>query len=254
MRMRAMDGAVAVGLVVGLAWAWPAEDETVAIAEPPPERPERAVREREPLPTRKAPDRHLVRASERLVLPDSHGDADDDLRARVHFVLEAADGSAASAGIVYSPDCGVNQPIPGSEATLHLPAATCTFYGRRRSGLLFHETEATVATLSPGDDWELVLTFPPGETGGLGGSLSRHPAGVRLSFVLPGMGADQAGLQAGDVIVSVEGESVKGLPLDEVVRRLTGEVGSLVDVEIWDPGAPHAGLMPARVKRTFLPE
>jgi carboxyl-terminal processing protease len=51
-----------------------------------------------------------------------------------------------------------------------------------------------------------------------------------------GSPADAAGMQEGDVIVSVDGERVERLPPDELVSRVTGEVGTSVRLGIERPG------------------
>ena len=71
---------------------------------------------------------------------------------------------------------------------------------------------------------------------------------------MPGMGADSAGLMTGDVVIAIEGVPVQEMKLDEVVRKLTGRVGSLVDLDVWDPQDPDGGTLTARVRRTFLPQ
>ncbi|MCA9600947.1 MAG: PDZ domain-containing protein [Myxococcales bacterium] len=44
--------------------------------------------------------------------------------------------------------------------------------------------------------------------------------------------AGLAGLEAGDQVVTIDGENVEGLPEDAVVQKLRGRVGSLVSLEI----------------------
>ncbi|MCA9976914.1 MAG: PDZ domain-containing protein, partial [Anaerolineales bacterium] len=47
--------------------------------------------------------------------------------------------------------------------------------------------------------------------------------------------AQAAGLQAGDIILAVNGEDVTTLPLDEVVQRVLGPAGSEVTLTIFTP-------------------
>lgn len=51
--------------------------------------------------------------------------------------------------------------------------------------------------------------------------------------------AQEAGVQAGDIIVMVNGESVQGLDLDQVVARIKGEAGTTVDMEFYRPPAGY---------------
>jgi carboxyl-terminal processing protease len=50
--------------------------------------------------------------------------------------------------------------------------------------------------------------------------------------VVEGGPAWEAGLEVGDVIISVDGEAVDGLDQQEFVRRMTGPEGSSVEFEI----------------------
>ncbi|GEM_PF-2152950 len=254
MKLRAMDGLVAAALVVGMVWAWPRPEAAVDPAPVVRAATAATPRARAPLPTRTEPDAYARAEAQavrpaHLVLPTARGLTDAP---RVVLNLLEDDGTRPELAMVYSPDCGISHMATEGVVALQLPPGTCTFIGRRPSGLLLHQTEPMTLVLEAGDDWEQDLVFPPGETGGLGASLSRHPAGVRLSTVLPGMGAHQAGLRAGDVVVAIEGETVTGMTLDEVVRHMTGSVGSLVDMDVLD-GDPLEGTFTARVRRTYLP-
>ena len=51
--------------------------------------------------------------------------------------------------------------------------------------------------------------------------------------------AQRAGLRSGEIILSVDGRDVAGLPLDEVVGRITGPVGTAVELGILAPLTHH---------------
>lgn len=59
---------------------------------------------------------------------------------------------------------------------------------------------------------------------------------------LPDSPAAKAGIIAGDIIVSVDGEPVQGKDLDEVAKKIRGPKGSTVKLEVRTPGqaAPRA--------------
>ena len=61
---------------------------------------------------------------------------------------------------------------------------------------------------------------------GLGIELKLDTEGLRLVGVIRGGPAWEAGLKAGDQIVQVAGQSVKGLSLDEAANRLQGTEGT----------------------------
>ena len=48
-----------------------------------------------------------------------------------------------------------------------------------------------------------------------------------------GSPAEEAGVRAGDIIIEVNGEDVTGLPLNEVVDRIRGEIGTEVTIAIF---------------------
>jgi carboxyl-terminal processing protease len=52
---------------------------------------------------------------------------------------------------------------------------------------------------------------------------------------IDGSPAQKAGLQAGDIIVKVNGQDISGLPLDQVVAQILGPVGTSVTITIMDP-------------------
>jgi carboxyl-terminal processing protease len=64
--------------------------------------------------------------------------------------------------------------------------------------------------------------------GGIGIQITPDDGQVKVSTPLVGTPAYKAGVMAGDRIISVEGQSTRGLSLDDVVRRLKGEVGTPV--------------------------
>jgi carboxyl-terminal processing protease len=67
---------------------------------------------------------------------------------------------------------------------------------------------------------------------GLGIELKLDTEGLRLVGVIRGGPAWEAGLKAGDQIVRVAGQSVRGLSLDEAASRLQGAEGSPVEIAV----------------------
>lgn len=55
--------------------------------------------------------------------------------------------------------------------------------------------------------------------------------GLRVVDVPPGPSADQ-GLVVGDRIIAIDGETVHGLVLQEIVERLRGRPGSFVEIDV----------------------
>ncbi|MBN2553666.1 MAG: S41 family peptidase [Spirochaetales bacterium] len=71
-----------------------------------------------------------------------------------------------------------------------------------------------------------------GRFGGVGLIISKIDRGVEVVSPIEGTPAYKAGVNAGDVIVAVDGESVVELNMDEVLSVLRGEPGSLVTMTI----------------------
>ena len=51
--------------------------------------------------------------------------------------------------------------------------------------------------------------------------------------------AQRAGLHSGDIIMSVDGRDITGLPLDQVVQKISGPVGTSVKLGVLDPQTRH---------------
>ena len=75
-----------------------------------------------------------------------------------------------------------------------------------------------------------------GEFGGLGIEITQEDGFVRVVSPIDDTPADRAGLEAGDFITHVDGESILGLTLQESVDLLRGEVGSPVTVTVTRDG------------------
>lgn len=51
--------------------------------------------------------------------------------------------------------------------------------------------------------------------------------------------ADKAGIQSGDEILEVDSKPIKGLPLEQIVKQIRGEIGSVVKVTYMRAGKKH---------------
>jgi carboxyl-terminal processing protease len=71
---------------------------------------------------------------------------------------------------------------------------------------------------------------------GVGAELQMKHSQVVIVAPIDGSPAQQAGLRSGDIILKVNGELVSGLPLDQVVGRITGPVDTTVQLTIFTPG------------------
>ncbi len=85
--------------------------------------------------------------------------------------------------------------------------------------------------LSP-DDAANMRVQTRGEFGGLGIEVTQEEGFVKVVSPIDGTPADQAGIEAGDFITHVDGESVLGLSLDLAVDLMRGPVGSEILITI----------------------
>jgi carboxyl-terminal processing protease len=85
--------------------------------------------------------------------------------------------------------------------------------------------------LSP-EDAENMQVQTRGEFGGLGIEVTQEDGFVKVVSPMDGTPADQAGIEAGDFITHVDGESVLGLTLNDAVDLMRGPVGSEIVITV----------------------
>ena len=85
--------------------------------------------------------------------------------------------------------------------------------------------------LSP-DDAADMRVQTRGEFGGLGIEVTQEDGFVKVVSPIDGTPAMEAGIEAGDFITHVDGESVLGLTLDEAVDLMRGPVGSEILITV----------------------
>jgi carboxyl-terminal processing protease len=90
----------------------------------------------------------------------------------------------------------------------------------------------------PPEDFEDMQVETKGEFGGLGIEVTQEEGFVKVVSPMDETPAAKAGILAGDYITHVDGESVLGLQLDEVVEKMRGEIGSEIIVTIVREGTP----------------
>jgi carboxyl-terminal processing protease len=73
-----------------------------------------------------------------------------------------------------------------------------------------------------------------GHFSGIGTTVAPAKKGLRIMTVFSRSPADEAGLEPGDVIVSVEGESIAGQSLAEATKRIKGPEGTQVTLGVRD--------------------
>ncbi|MEV8466110.1 S41 family peptidase [Fluviibacterium sp. DFM31] len=79
-----------------------------------------------------------------------------------------------------------------------------------------------------------------GQFGGLGIEVTQENGFVKVVSPIDDTPADEAGIEAGDFITHVDGESVLGLNLDEAVELMRGPVGSEIIITVVREGLDEA--------------
>jgi len=82
------------------------------------------------------------------------------------------------------------------------------------------------------EEYEEMNVERKGEFGGLGMTVGVRDDSIVIIAPLDDTPASRAGLQSGDKIIKINGESTKGMSLDEAVSRLRGEIGTQVTITI----------------------
>ena len=88
-------------------------------------------------------------------------------------------------------------------------------------------------------DFEDMQVQTKGEFGGLGIEVTQEEGFVKVISPMDGTPAADAGIQAGDYITHVNGESISGLMLDQAVDLMRGPVGSEIIITVVRKGTPE---------------
>jgi carboxyl-terminal processing protease len=84
----------------------------------------------------------------------------------------------------------------------------------------------------PPDDYDDMRVQTRGTFGGLGIEVTQEEGFIKVVSPMDGTPAAAAGIEAGDFITHVDGESVLGLTLDQAVDKMRGPVGSEIVITV----------------------
>ena len=76
------------------------------------------------------------------------------------------------------------------------------------------------------------LDYTAGSFSGIGVNLSEHGKRLEILSVIPGTPAEETGLERGDIFVSVDGEPVSEMTVEEAVTRVKGPSGTKVSIVV----------------------
>jgi carboxyl-terminal processing protease len=82
------------------------------------------------------------------------------------------------------------------------------------------------------DEYKEMQVGTSGEFGGLGIEVGMEDGFVKVISPIDDTPAQRAGIKAGDLIIRLDGEPVKGLPLNEAVKKMRGKPGTDITLTI----------------------
>ncbi|PJX26613.1 hypothetical protein CAP48_05780 [Advenella sp. S44] len=84
-------------------------------------------------------------------------------------------------------------------------------------------------------EYEEMRVSTDGEFGGLGIEIGPEKGFVKIISPIEDTPAAKAGIMPGDIITGINGESMEGKPLNDVVKNLRGEVGTSIKLSVSRP-------------------
>lgn len=154
--------------------------------------------------------------------------------AAVTGVVRSAEGEPE--GRVWVEGCGARTltDVDGGYFLSVIPEP-CSVRAYRQDGVFTGLGDAVAVTPKPGVDTVVNLTLPPHRTAGLGMRVAPADGGIRLLGAIDGGAAAEAGLDAGDLVVAIDGEPTDGMDLEDFVGRATGREGTSVVIDVVGP-------------------
>jgi carboxyl-terminal processing protease len=82
------------------------------------------------------------------------------------------------------------------------------------------------------NDFKDMQAQTSGEYGGLGIEVTAQDGFVKVVSPMDGTPAQRAGIKSGDFLTAIDGKSIVGLPLNDAVKQMRGEVNSALSVTV----------------------
>ncbi len=103
------------------------------------------------------------------------------------------------------------------------------------------------------DQSELFEQSVSGEFEGVGMSVDQDKRGLLVVQVFEGSPAADAGIHKGDIVTTVDSDSIAGEPSDVAVSKIKGKAGSMVELKIATPGRSGERTLEVERERIEVP-
>ena len=122
-------------------------------------------------------------------------------------------------------------------------------YQKATDGML-EQLNDPYSVLLTGDDYKALTEQTSGNFAGLGIQIDVRDGWITVVAPLPDTPAERAGIETGDQIIEVDGESTEGWKSDEAVKALRGEPGSKVRILVRRAGLGQ--VLPYELTRAII--
>ena len=95
------------------------------------------------------------------------------------------------------------------------------------------------SSLEIDEDYRVISEITSGNYGGLGMQIDVREGWITVVAPLPQTPAERAGIEAGDQIQEVNGQSTRGISQDKAVKTLRGPVGTKAQLQVHRAGVPQ---------------
>lgn len=137
-------------------------------------------------------------------------------------------------GTVFLEGCGAAESDPvdaDGSFFVQTEGGPCTMRAWRQSGMLRLPGPWVAVEAKPGVDVDVALSVPTFAPAGMGIGFRATDDGVTVTGVRSGSPAESAGLDEGDVILMIDGQSTEGMDTDGFLQAGIGPEGSEVQLE-----------------------
>ena len=134
--------------------------------------------------------------------------------------------------VVSSQLCSIAAAVDQDNVAEFYIHQSCDIFAYKRDGAFRSYSEEYFVSYQAGAELELSFVFPEQRVGGMGVSIYKVEDGFAVSYVFPDSPASTLGLEPGDVIIEVNGETTYDLNLDDFLQLTTGPEGTTAEFRL----------------------